>query len=131
MVVTALLQYRLSFQTTGAVCADILKANESEFAPFCEFTDEIPDYQQYVESVRSSSNWGGHLELRAVSMALQRPVHVYSVSSSSNAEPLVIDASTEHASSTEPVRLSYHLNYYSLGEHYNTVIAATAENDES
>lgn len=119
------------------MCADALLEHEEEFAPFCELTDEITSFEAYVESVRSSSNWGGHLELRALSVALQRPVHVYSVnnnggggSGNDSSEPLVIDAaavvssqSTSASASVEPIRLSYHLHYYSLGEHYNTVVS--------
>ena len=101
--------------TTGAMCADMLRAKEEEFAPFCEYTDEINGFEQYVDSVRNSSEWGGHLELRAIGMALDRPIHVYSLQSGS--KPLTI-----HECDNEPIRLSYHLHYYALGEHYNQVL---------
>jgi uncharacterized protein YcfL len=75
-------------------------------------------------------------------MALRRPVHIYSIQTR---EPVIIDASAaavaasssssivsddqEATTSTsnyvvEPIRLSYHLHYYALGEHYNRVVAA-------
>jgi OTU domain-containing protein 6 len=101
---------------------------ETEFAPFCEYIDEITNYRQYVESVRNNSqHWGGHLEIRALSMALQRPVHIYSSNTLHSNGPLVIDASSTHdnmhPTDDVPIRLSYHLHYYALGEHYNQVVA--------
>jgi OTU domain-containing protein 6 len=103
------------------LCADKLKEHEADFAPFCEYNDAIPDYATYVGRVRSSADWGGHLELRALSMALHRPVIVYSAQS---LEPLVIVEEIQRGDTAHdnPIRLSYHLNYYSLGEHYNRVV---------
>jgi len=106
------------------ICADSLKTHADDFAPFCEYTDTVPDFETYVQYVQDSAEWGGHLELRALSMALHRPITIYRAESS---EPLVIDGQTTTSSSTndegkEPIRLSYHLNYYALGEHYNQVV---------
>jgi OTU domain-containing protein 6 len=104
-----------AFLKKGALCADTLQSNEEDFAPFCEFTDDITTFDQYVDRVRNSAEWGGHLELRVLGVALNRPVEVYSVQSGSKA--LII-----HESDNEPIRLSYHLHYYALGEHYNQVV---------
>lgn len=104
---------------TGALCADTLLANQDEFAPFCEYTDEVTSFDAYVNLVRSSAEWGGHLELRALGQALDRPIHVYSVQSGS--KPLAIHDERNDGEKT-PIRLSYHLHYYALGEHYNQVI---------
>lgn len=106
------------FFSTGALCADTLQANEAEFAPFCEYSDDITSFDQYVDSVRNSSEWGGHLELRALGMALDRPIHVYSVQSGK--DPLVIH--DDAVGQNDPILLSYHLHYFALGEHYNQVI---------
>lgn len=88
-----------------------------EFAPFCEYTDAAPNFDAYVQQVRSSAEWGGHLELRALSMAVRRPVLIYSAQSR---EPISIDQ--DGCDLENPVRLSYHLQYYALGEHYNQVV---------
>lgn len=103
----------------------------------------MTSFEQYASRVRNSADWGGHLgkhilpkfgicspflkvtnalirpiELRALSRALKRPIHVYSVQS--GGKPLEIhDDST---SEENPIRLSYHLHYYALGEHYNQVV---------
>lgn len=99
----------------GALCAESLLQHSNEFEPFCEFSESIPDFKTYVERVRSTSDWGGHLELRALSVALQRPVWIFST----DANPLVVDSEQNDA---EPILISYHRRYYALGEHYNQVV---------
>jgi OTU domain-containing protein 6 len=108
------------FVHAGSLCADTLKANQEEFSPFCEYNDDISSFDEYVEMVRNSAEWGGHLELRALGMALDRPIQVYSVASGK--DPLTIHEDSK--SNQEPILLSYHLHYYALGEHYNQVIKA-------
>jgi OTU domain-containing protein 6 len=118
---------------TGSKCAQVLEAHEHDFSPFCELSDSVPDYETYVDRVRSSADWGGHLELRALSIALKRPVVVYSAQSP---EPLRIEeqqreGESEFSSSgdddnDDPIRLSYHRSYYALGEHYNQVVPVPA-----
>lgn len=104
---------------SGNVCADTLLRHESEFAPFCEYDDEkVPDFAHYVERVRNSSDWGGHLELRVLSLALKKHIVVYSAQST---EPLHVKPA-DGEEDDEPIRLSYHLHYYALGEHYNQVV---------
>lgn len=109
-----------------AKCADSLQQHEEEFMPFCEYTDKVPTFDAYVNQVRNSSEWGGHLELRALSLALKRPIEVYSVERS---EPLVLGHADDDEDHKEPIRLSYHLHYYALGEHYNQVVPSN-EGDE-
>ena len=106
---------------TGSLCADTLLEHQDEFAPFCEYTDAISTFEEYVGQVRDSAEWGGHLELRALGIALNRPIYVYSVQSGT--KPLAIheDSDSDHVDK-QPILLSYHLHYYALGEHYNQVI---------
>ena len=104
--------------TSGRLCAETLEKNEDEFAPFCDYTDEITNFQQYTNRVRNSADWGGHLELRALSMALERPMIVYQALT---ADPLQIDSGSQN-DDDDPIRLSYHRHYYALGEHYNRVV---------
>jgi len=117
----------MNYTVVRNLCADSLLQHRDAFSPFCEYTDQVPDFDCYVARVRNSADWGGHLELRAISMAAQRPIWVYRASSS---QPLVVDdtnhadsAPNNNSSGNEPIRLSYHLNYYALGEHYNQVVS--------
>lgn len=102
----------------GALCADTLQSHQDEFAPFCELNDDIATFDDYVQRVRDSAEWGGHLELRALGMALDRPIHIFKAGAS---EPLHI----HEQGCGEPIRLSYHHHYYALGEHYNQVVPCT------
>lgn len=73
-----------------------------------------------MDRVRNSSDWGGHLELRALSLALHKDIVVYSAQSK---DPLIMTpdgGNRDH--DPDPIRLSYHLHYYALGEHYNQVV---------
>mmetsp|Transcript_23538 Transcript_23538/g.65333 ORF Transcript_23538/g.65333 Transcript_23538/m.65333 type:complete len:293 (+) Transcript_23538:125-1003(+) len=109
------------YMAIRSLCADALSRHQEDFAPFCEYTDEISSFDHYLEKVRNSAEWGGHLELRALGIALNRPIYVYSVQS--GAKPLAIHEDTEdETNGREPILLSYHLHYYALGEHYNQVV---------
>lgn len=108
----------------GELCASSLTKHQDDFSPFIEYSDEAPTFDRYVERVKSSADWGGHVELRALSLALERPIVVYSAN---QVEPLQIHMEYEDK---EPIRLSYHLHYYSLGEHYNSVMKKSETEDE-
>jgi len=102
------------YRTVRSLCADALLRNEEEYAPFADVHDHGGgSYETYVERVRSSADWGGHLELRALSAALKRPVVVYSA----DAAPLKMGEEEKG----KEILLSYHRHYYALGEHYNSV----------
>jgi OTU domain-containing protein 6 len=124
---------------SGSLCADTLAAHPDDFAPFCEYQndDNLNDhndndpYQTYVSNVRTSAEWGGHLELRALAVALHRPILIYQAHTP---DPLEITPSssgdaTPAAVGDEPIRLSYHRHYYALGEHYNQVVMASEEGE--
>lgn len=109
----------MSSIVAGQLCATTLSQHEEDFSPFIGFTEEAPSFARYVERIRHSAEWGGHLELRVLSLALKRSVMVYSVLPPS---PLSIPFDEKGSEEKEPIRLSYHLHYYSLGEHYNCVV---------
>jgi len=110
-----------NYMAIRSFCADTLLKHQDEFSPFCEYTDDVSTFEQYLSKVRNSAEWGGHLELRALGIALNRPIYVYSVQN--GAKPLAIhEDSVGEKTDKEPIVLSYHLHYYALGEHYNQVI---------
>jgi OTU domain-containing protein 6 len=124
---------------SGSLCADTLAAHPDDFAPFCEYQndDSLNDndndpYQTYVSNVRTSAEWGGHLELRALAVALHRPILIYQAHTP---DPLEITPNSGNGDATpaaagdEPIRLSYHRHYYALGEHYNQVVLESEEDE--
>ncbi len=109
----------MTLWSTGNLCANALKQHEEEFGAFIELTDSVKSFDEYVEQVRCSAEWGGHVELRALSMALRRSIYVYSAREK---EPLILQDTNHLDDALPPIRLSYHLHYYALGEHYNEVV---------
>lgn len=103
------------YRAVRSICADALLQHEEEYAPFAESHDH-GSYVNYVERVRNSTDWGGHLELRALATALKRPVVVYSA----DAAPLKMGEEEDG----DDILVSYHRHYYALGEHYNSVTKA-------
>ena len=88
-------------------CAAFMEAHASDFAPFIE--DE--SFGDHCAKVRSSAEWGGQPEVLALARALQRPIVVYSRDSA----PLRMGESDG-----EELVVTYHRDYYALGEHYNS-----------
>ncbi|KAL7546536.1 hypothetical protein ACHAWF_013949 [Thalassiosira exigua] len=120
------------------LCAEVLMGpSRAEYEPFAECGEgHVSDgdvgnhpatYAEYVKNVRSTSVWGGQLELRALSEGLKCPIVVFSA----EAPPLTMGAEhapageggdDEHRGTRKALLLSFHRHYYALGEHYNSVV---------
>ena len=119
------------YETMRSLCADQLMKLREEYEPFADLDySNVSSYDEYVEKVRASSEWGGHLELRALSSALDKTIVVYSA----DGAPLHIRNGDENGDTNDDggnggtIRLSFHRRYYALGEHYNSVVPiATTE----
>ncbi|CAK4235631.1 unnamed protein product [Aphanomyces euteiches] len=110
--------------------AKYLRSHANDFLPFVELNYESDvsnedQFEEYCKRVEESSDWGGQIELRALAQALEFPIEVHSATTD------VIKMGEEFSKIGEaPLRLSYHLHYYSLGEHYNSVVPLTLDTDE-
>ena len=87
-------------------CAAFMESHESDFAPFIE--DE--SFGDHCAKVRSSAEWGGQPEVLALARALHRPIVVYSRDS----------APLRMGEGSDEIVVTYHRDYYALGEHYNS-----------
>ena len=87
-------------------CAAFMESHESDFAPFIE--DE--GFGDHCAKVRSSAEWGGQPEVLALARALHRPIVVYSRDS----------APLRMGEGSDEIVVTYHRDYYALGEHYNS-----------
>ncbi|XP_067652323.1 deubiquitinase OTUD6B-like [Haliotis asinina] len=99
--------------------ADFMRGHEDDFLPFLTKLDtgdpySPEEFQNYCNDIASTSAWGGHLELRALSHVLRLPLEVI------QAEGPSIFVGEEY-SDTSPVILTYHRHAFGLGEHYNSV----------
>lgn len=76
------------------------------------------DYEKYCNRISATKEWGGHLELTAISQFTKKPIHIYQASSRS---PIVIEPAKFVKT---PILLCFHKHLYHLGEHYNSLIEA-------
>ena len=77
-----------SYRIVRQKAANYMRSPPDEFK---WFLDDSTDFEDYCNKVENSNGmcylsimmveWGGQLELRALSIALQRPIHVYSADS--------------------------------------------------
>lgn len=96
--------------------ADCLFANKEAYMPFIEdINGDEERFRQYCDQLRTEAVWGGQVELRVLAELLETPIEVYAA----NVPTLTMG---EKSTPDIVLRVSYHREYYSLGEHYNSVI---------
>lgn len=100
------------------LAAEELTNNRKEYEPFFIAEDSTVSFDQHIQQVRDTAEWGGHMELRALAKALNRTIMVYSATT---AAPLQID-SGDSCNDDNQILLTYHRHYYALGEHYNALV---------
>ncbi|KAL0238749.1 hypothetical protein PCE1_004441 [Barthelona sp. PCE] len=91
------------------VAADYLLDHRDEY---CHFV--LEDFDQYIEKVRNTHEWGTHLEIQALSNALDLHIAVYQ-----DGETLHFNEHNETL-----VRIAYLKHAFPTGEHFNAVIKA-------
>ena len=97
--------------------AEMMRASPDDFIPFLDDYEGSAEehFQQVCSLVEKSGEWGGEMEIMALSRALQRPITVYSAID----EPRTFGEQFNDV----PLLLSYHKQYYSLGAHYNSLLS--------
>jgi hypothetical protein len=77
---------------------------------------------RYVAAVRSSSRWGGHVELQAAANATRMPITVISATA---ADRVVVPAPSSPRAAVcgegRAALISFHQRQFFAGEHYNSV----------
>lgn len=101
------------------IAANHLRAHSEDYAPFLGLTPNSSEYEAYCETVASTAEWGGQLELRALAEALNVNIIVHSA----NSAPLEMSAGTHSTHDTPTIQLSFHRHLFNLGEHYNAVVS--------
>lgn len=99
--------------------ADYMRANKDDILPFMSHSDsdEIfteQQYEEYCSKVENTTEWGGQIEIQALSNALKCPIKVLQATAS----PMV----QGEQFSGPPLVLTYHRHLYGLGEHYNSTV---------
>lgn len=100
--------------------SEFLKCNKDDFIPYLSHPDTremLTDqqFEEYCYQVANSVQWGGEIELRALSHVFKIPIKVV------QAEGSDITIGTEYTNCNKTLILVFHRHMYGLGEHYNSV----------
>lgn len=112
---------RLSFQEIRDRTSEYMIRHSDDFLPF--LTNDRgdlmsqTDYQNYCTRISKTKEWGGHIELTAISQFTKKAVHIYQAD---HKEPIIIEPGTK--SGKKPMLISFHKHLYHLGSHYNSLI---------
>lgn len=94
--------------------------NKFDYLPFLtnSQTGEVmteKELEEYCYNIANSTNWGGQIELKALSQVVKKPITVIQA----DGPPLVMGE--EYSNNTDGLIITYHRHMYQLGEHYNSV----------
>ena len=109
-----------SVQGLRSLTAEYMREHKDNFLPFiASDSDDLEEgFKEYCNVIEKTNSWGGHLELQALSHALDVVIEVL------QADAPVITFGNEEGDRDKRKRLllSYHRHAYSLGEHYNSLV---------
>lgn len=98
------------FRAVRNSAAAFIETHADDFAPFLE----VP-IGEYVHQIRSSAEWGGQLELQAISKAYNINLNVV------QADGSIEKIESGQGSETKQIWLAYYRHSFGLGEHYNAL----------
>ena len=108
-----------TYITVRAAAADYIQSHPDDFIPFIPSASEDvmsqSELARYCASIRDTAEWGGELEILALSRAYNIPIHIVQGGTPSIVKhsPEGVDANT---SNRNVVFISYHRKMYGLGE---------------
>lgn len=105
---------KMAYKFTRNVAASYIAANPDDFVPFLE-----EPLDTYVQTIRGTGEWGGHLELLALARAYVVDINVL------QADGKVETIECGSKDKTKPLWLAYYRHSYGLGEHYNSLRRAS------
>lgn len=103
---------RLSFEALRKLAAAEMRSHADVYLPFFGDSSE-GSFLEHCDKVESTAEWGGELEIQALSRQLQRTIIIYSVDLGENFVGEMFDGA--------PLRLCFMRHAYQLGAHYNSV----------
>lgn len=98
------------YKITRQVAASFMSHNADDFLPFLE-----QPLEDYTQSIRSTGEWGGHLELVALAKAYDADINV--LQSNGKVERIKSGPNV----SDRQLWISYYHHSFGLGEHYNSL----------
>lgn len=112
---------RLSSQELRDRTSEYMLDHGDDFLPFLSNQQgnmmNRVEFVDYCTKIAKTKEWGGHLELTAITQLTKKPIHIYQADSM---KPIVIQPTV--GSDKQPILLSFHKHLYHLGEHYNSLV---------
>lgn len=106
-----------TYETLRRKTAQYMRENPDEFLPFLtkENGDSYneDDFETFLQKTAETAEWGGQLEVKAMSSALHHPIEII------QGEGPLIKIGEEFGA--ESLTVCYHRHAFGLGEHYNSV----------
>ncbi|KIW61321.1 hypothetical protein PV05_01456 [Exophiala xenobiotica] len=100
------------YQNVRYAAAEFMAAHPDDFSAFME-----EPLESYVKKIRDTAEWGGQLELQAISRAYSININVLQA----DGRVEKISCGTEKGADTSDVWLAYYRHSFGLGEHYNAL----------
>ena len=95
--------------------AQHMRSNAASYAPFLAADNKRNEsFLEYCDRMENTADWGGELELRALSEVLRVPITIHSA----GAQPILMGENEQGPT----LNVSYHKQYYALGMHYNSLV---------
>lgn len=100
----------LPYQAVRAKTAEFISQHPDDFEPFLE-----ESIDEYTNKIKHTAEWGGQLELQAISRAYEIDINVL------QADGRVEKIDSGRESETDAIWLTYYRHSFGLGEHYNAL----------
>lgn len=112
---------RLTSQMLRERTSQYMLDHRDDFLPFL-LTDQgdlmsEQEFKNYCDRIVRTKEWGGHLELTAITQFTKKPIHIFQAD---NRSPIKIEPKSDFGK--RPMLLSFHKHLYHLGEHYNSLV---------
>lgn len=112
---------RLSFQDIRDRTSEYMLSHSDDFLPFLSNDQgdlmSQTEYINYCTRISKTKEWGGHIELTAITQFTKKAVHIYQAD---HREPIIIEPAIK--TEKKPMLISFHKHLYHLGAHYNSLI---------
>lgn len=111
-----------SYQDIRRIAADHILAHADFYEAFMDDEEERGEENDridgYCERVRSTTLWGGEMELDAIAKGLGRRIRVFQA----DGEPLLFSGDNNGDNGDEPLNLCFQRHAYTLGNHYDSLV---------
>ncbi|XP_038070453.1 deubiquitinase OTUD6B-like [Patiria miniata] len=118
---------KVSMQQLREQVSDYMQSHADDFMCFLSKPDSgdpytLEDYEKYCRDIATTAAWGGHHEISAMTHLFKLPIQIIQADSPT----LTIGEQFQQ----QPLVLSYHRHAYGLGEHYNSTMPVSSQEQQ-